>query len=128
MHSVRIPSVLPVLRCSFIRSCAAECRLSRSDVPWSCAIELHFITDKNGQSLGQARNEAFGDTIFDKSAVEDRIRRAQRVILNLPQQATPQLLGRPHGGYNGDFVLDQVHLPPDQWARGRNPFIRGLTG
>ncbi|KAJ7814534.1 P-loop containing nucleoside triphosphate hydrolase protein [Mycena olivaceomarginata] len=34
-----------------------------------CTIELHFITDKNGQSLGQARNETFGDTIFDKSAV-----------------------------------------------------------
>ncbi|KAJ7831451.1 P-loop containing nucleoside triphosphate hydrolase protein [Mycena olivaceomarginata] len=62
--------------------CPTECRLSRSDTPWSCTIELHFITDKNGQSLGQARNETFGDTIFDKSAVEDRIRRAQRAILN----------------------------------------------
>ncbi|KAJ7841621.1 P-loop containing nucleoside triphosphate hydrolase protein [Mycena olivaceomarginata] len=62
--------------------CPTECRLSRSDAPWSCTIELHFITDKNGQSLGQARNETFGDTIFDKSAVEDRIRRAQRAILN----------------------------------------------
>jgi hypothetical protein len=65
-----------------IHSCPTECRLSRSDAPWSCTIELHFITDKNGQSLGQARNETFGDTIFDKSAVEDRIRRAQRAILN----------------------------------------------
>jgi hypothetical protein len=63
-------------------SCPTECRLSRSDSPWKCTVELHFITDKNGQSLGQPRNEAFGDPIFDKSEVEDRIRRAQRAILN----------------------------------------------
>ncbi|KAF7366190.1 hypothetical protein MVEN_00496000 [Mycena venus] len=62
--------------------CPTECRLSRSDAPWSCTVELRFITDKKGQPLGQARNETFGDTIFDKSAVEDRIRRAQRAILN----------------------------------------------
>ncbi|EAU91841.2 myxovirus resistance 1 [Coprinopsis cinerea okayama7 len=35
-----------------------------------------------GQLLGQARNEAFGPTIFDKSEVEHRIRRAQLAILN----------------------------------------------
>ncbi|KAJ7119698.1 P-loop containing nucleoside triphosphate hydrolase protein [Mycena epipterygia] len=62
--------------------CPTECRLSRSDAPWKCTVELRFITDKNGQTLGQARNEAFGDPIFDKSEVEDRIRRAQRAILN----------------------------------------------
>ncbi|KAJ6564724.1 P-loop containing nucleoside triphosphate hydrolase protein [Mycena capillaripes] len=59
-----------------------ECRLSRSDTPWSCTVELRFITDKKGQPLGQARNEPFGEPIFDKSEVEDRIRRAQRAILN----------------------------------------------
>ncbi|KAJ7813927.1 P-loop containing nucleoside triphosphate hydrolase protein [Mycena olivaceomarginata] len=62
--------------------CPTECRLSRSDSPWRCTVDLHFITDKNGQSLGQARNEGFGEPIFDKSGVEDRIRRAQRAILN----------------------------------------------
>jgi energy-coupling factor transporter ATP-binding protein EcfA2 len=62
--------------------CPTECRLSRSDAPWKCTVELHFITDKNGQSLGQSRNEPFGEPIFDKSEVEDRIRRAQRAILN----------------------------------------------
>jgi hypothetical protein len=39
-------------------------------------VELRFITDKKGQPLGQAHNEPFGDTITDKSLVEDRIRRA----------------------------------------------------
>jgi hypothetical protein len=39
-------------------------------------VELRFITDKKRQPLGQARNEPFGDTITDKSLVEDRIRRA----------------------------------------------------
>ncbi|KAF8143506.1 P-loop containing nucleoside triphosphate hydrolase protein, partial [Mycena galopus ATCC 62051] len=62
--------------------CPTECRLSYSDAPWKCTVELRFITDKNGQSLGQPRNEPFGDPIFDKAEVEDRIRRAQRAILN----------------------------------------------
>ncbi|KAJ7866123.1 P-loop containing nucleoside triphosphate hydrolase protein [Mycena leptocephala] len=57
--------------------CPTKCRLSRSDAPWSCTVELRFITDKKGQPLGQARNEPFGDTITGKSLVEDRIRRAQ---------------------------------------------------
>ncbi|KAK7043329.1 P-loop containing nucleoside triphosphate hydrolase protein [Favolaschia claudopus] len=67
--------------------CPTECRLARSDNPWSCVVELHSITDKNGEALGQSRNEAFGDPIFDKSEVEDRIRRAQRAILNPSKSA-----------------------------------------
>ncbi|KAJ6458250.1 P-loop containing nucleoside triphosphate hydrolase protein [Mycena sanguinolenta] len=62
--------------------CPTECRLSRSDAPWKCTVELRIITDKKGQPLGQARTEAFGEPIADKAAVEDRIRRAQRAILN----------------------------------------------
>ncbi|KAJ6598572.1 P-loop containing nucleoside triphosphate hydrolase protein [Mycena sp. CBHHK59/15] len=62
--------------------CPTQCRLSRSDDPWKCTVELCIITDANGQTLGQARNEQFGDPIYDKSEVEDRIRRAQRAILN----------------------------------------------
>ncbi|KAJ7900734.1 P-loop containing nucleoside triphosphate hydrolase protein [Mycena olivaceomarginata] len=62
--------------------CPTECRLSRADTPWQCVVELRFITDKNGQPLGPPRNERFGDVILDKSEVEDRIRRAQRAILN----------------------------------------------
>lgn len=32
--------------------------------------------------LGQARNQQFGKVIYDKDLVEERIRRAQRAILN----------------------------------------------
>ncbi|KAJ7653846.1 P-loop containing nucleoside triphosphate hydrolase protein [Mycena rosella] len=71
--------------------CPTECRLSHSDTPWKCTVELRFITDKSGQTLGQPRTEAFGDPIFDKSEVEDRIRRAQRAILN-PSKPTREFL------------------------------------
>lgn len=45
-------------------------------------MSLRFTTDDYGQPLGQARNEPFGEPIFDKAKVEERIRRAQRAILN----------------------------------------------
>lgn len=43
---------------------------------------MRFINDRNGQPLGQARNEPFGPVIYDKAEVEERIRRAQTAILN----------------------------------------------
>jgi hypothetical protein len=45
-------------------------------------VSLHFTTDAKDQALGRARNEDFGDPIYDKTEVEERIRRAQRAILN----------------------------------------------
>lgn len=62
--------------------CPTECRLSHSQNSWKCIVSLRFITDEKGQPLGQARNEKFGSIITDKVEVEDRIRRAQRAILN----------------------------------------------
>lgn len=62
--------------------CPTECRLARSDNPWQCVVSLRFITDEHGQTLGQARNQIFGGVIYNKSDVEDRIRRAQKAILN----------------------------------------------
>ncbi|TFK45126.1 P-loop containing nucleoside triphosphate hydrolase protein [Crucibulum laeve] len=73
--------------------CPTECRLSRSNGPWQCIIALRFITDSKGQVLGQARNEMFGPTIFDKAQVEERIRRAQRAILNPAKLAKDFLTG-----------------------------------
>jgi hypothetical protein len=52
------------------------------DAPWQCVVSLRFTTDSAGQPLGQARNEQFGDIIYDKAKVEERIRRAQRAILS----------------------------------------------
>ncbi|KAF8805211.1 hypothetical protein BYT27DRAFT_7258317 [Phlegmacium glaucopus] len=62
--------------------CPTECRLSRSETSWQCVVSLRFITDAQAQLLGQARNENFGSIIYDQSQVEERIRRAQRAILN----------------------------------------------
>lgn len=63
-------------------SCPTECRLSSSNEDWECIVSLRFTTDNLGQPLGQARNEQFGETIYHKDEVEERIRRAQRAILN----------------------------------------------
>ncbi|KAL1739056.1 P-loop containing nucleoside triphosphate hydrolase protein, partial [Schizophyllum fasciatum] len=62
--------------------CPTECRLARADGRWKCYVALRFTVDENGQALGQARTVAFGDVIHDKADVEDRLRRAQRAILN----------------------------------------------
>jgi hypothetical protein len=54
-------------------------------------VHLRFTTDANGTPLGQTRNEVFGSTIYEKSEVEERIRRAQRAILN-PGKPAKQFL------------------------------------
>ncbi|KAL4066183.1 P-loop containing nucleoside triphosphate hydrolase protein [Scleroderma citrinum] len=61
--------------------CPTECKLTRSDTPWSCVVKLHFHTDIRGEAI-PPRIESFGDAMSDKSEVEERIRRAQRAILN----------------------------------------------
>ncbi|ESK87720.1 hypothetical protein Moror_1821 [Moniliophthora roreri MCA 2997] len=62
--------------------CPTEIRLKHSNEPWECRVSLRFISDSSGQKLGQALVEPFGEVIRDKREVEDRIRRAQRAILN----------------------------------------------
>ena len=47
-----------------------------------CKVSLRFVVDGNGTPLKQVRNEPFGEPIHDRSEVEDRIRQAQRAILN----------------------------------------------
>ncbi|KIK81251.1 hypothetical protein PAXRUDRAFT_832978 [Paxillus rubicundulus Ve08.2h10] len=61
--------------------CPTECKLSHSDSPWKCIVKLHFSTNPKGASI-PVRLVPFGDPITSKSLVEDRIRRAQRAILN----------------------------------------------
>ncbi|KAI0705266.1 P-loop containing nucleoside triphosphate hydrolase protein [Cerioporus squamosus] len=62
--------------------CPTECRLTYSEERWQCIVSLHILTDERGRPLGHPRNDRFGDIIYDKTEVEDRIRRAQRAILN----------------------------------------------
>jgi hypothetical protein len=59
--------------------CPTECFLSYADEPWRCVVSLRFIGD---ESSGNVRNISFGDPIFAKADVTERIRRAQRAILN----------------------------------------------
>ncbi|KAI5982232.1 P-loop containing nucleoside triphosphate hydrolase protein [Pisolithus albus] len=61
--------------------CPTECKLTQADSPWACVVKLHFITDERGSPI-KATNIPFGDPIFNKAHVEERIRRAQRAILN----------------------------------------------
>ena len=55
--------------------------------------------DAAGIPLGQARNEQFGEVIYDKSQVEERIRRAQRAILN-PHKPTESFLTNPEADFS----------------------------
>ncbi|KAJ3508089.1 hypothetical protein NLJ89_g5947 [Agrocybe chaxingu] len=84
---------------------------TRSDGPWKCIVSLRFITDAFGQPLGQARNEVFGGVIYDKSKVEDRIRRAQKAILN-PQRPYKDFLDDDEGEYDTElsFSMNCVSL------------------
>lgn len=63
-------------------SCPTECRLIYSDEPWRCIVSLRFISDEYGTPLNDICVEQFGDPIFTRTDVTDRIRRAQRAILN----------------------------------------------
>ncbi|KAI1782260.1 P-loop containing nucleoside triphosphate hydrolase protein [Ganoderma leucocontextum] len=62
--------------------CPLECRLRRTQGAWKCSVWLQFIFDKNGRPLGRARNEQFGDDMYDEDEVQERIERAHRAILN----------------------------------------------
>ncbi|KAG2338315.1 hypothetical protein BDR05DRAFT_893920 [Suillus weaverae] len=61
--------------------CPTECKLSRSEDAWKCLVKLHITTGPSGQPCDVV-NIPFGSLITDKADVEDRIRRAQRAILN----------------------------------------------
>ena len=61
--------------------CPTECKLSHSNSSWKCLVKLHFSTDASGVPV-PVKVVPFGGPITDKSLVEDRIRRAQRAILN----------------------------------------------
>lgn len=61
--------------------CPTECKLSHSEAAWKCLVKLHITTGPSGQPCDVV-NIPFGPPITDKADVEDRIRRAQRAILN----------------------------------------------
>ncbi|KAF8586089.1 hypothetical protein K439DRAFT_1632008 [Ramaria rubella] len=62
--------------------CPTECRLVNSTDPWLCIVTLRFTTDESGHPYQSARNIPFGTHIKNPKDVEERLRRAQRAILN----------------------------------------------
>jgi hypothetical protein len=62
--------------------CPTECQLSRSSEPWRCVVSLRLVKAADDSVLPQPDILDFGDPIFDKSLVTERIRRAQFAILN----------------------------------------------
>ena len=91
VQGISIPSpTFLLIQLSHTR-CPTECKLTRADASWSCAVKLHFHTDVHGDSV-PLRVENFGDAISDKAEVEERIRRAQRAILN-PSTSPSVFLG-----------------------------------
>ncbi|KAH9032594.1 P-loop containing nucleoside triphosphate hydrolase protein [Lactarius pseudohatsudake] len=62
--------------------CPTECQLSHSSEPWRCVVSLRRVTDAEGKALSQPQKIDFGDPIFEKPLVTERIRRAQCAILN----------------------------------------------
>ncbi len=56
-----------------------------------CVVSLRMVTDENGVDLPQPYRVEFGDPIFDKPLVTERIRRAQYAILN-PNTPTRRFL------------------------------------
>ncbi|KAJ7032332.1 P-loop containing nucleoside triphosphate hydrolase protein [Mycena alexandri] len=61
--------------------CPFECRMS-SAPEWSCRISIRREFDNTGKHLREVSEEAFGDPIKDKDAVELMLRRAQLVALD----------------------------------------------
>ncbi|KAG8920245.1 hypothetical protein FRC02_001037 [Tulasnella sp. 418] len=60
--------------------CPMECRLEKAPT-WSCKVTLRFRVDELNRPLNVHSDHPFGDTIYDKQEVEDRLRQAQRAIL-----------------------------------------------
>lgn len=85
--------------------CPTECRLTHSDTPWTCSVKLHFPDQS-----ANARVVPFGDPIFSKADVEERIRRAQRAILNPSMGHKTFLEGTDVGENESSFSRNYVSL------------------
>ncbi|RUS26006.1 P-loop containing nucleoside triphosphate hydrolase protein [Jimgerdemannia flammicorona] len=63
--------------------CPMELRLVKTSAPWSCQVKIRWeYHDTENRKLESIHEVAFGDVIFDIHDVEDRVRRAQRAVLN----------------------------------------------
>jgi hypothetical protein len=74
--------------------CPTECQLTRSSKPWRCIVSLRKVTNEKGVPLPRPCRIEFGEPIFAKHLVTERICRAQRAILN-PDTPTNNFLEAP---------------------------------
>ena len=58
-----------------------ECRLTHSTREWQCQVLIRRETDEHGSKIS-AREEPFGEVIYDKAELEEMLRRAQLAVLN----------------------------------------------
>ncbi|PBK61230.1 hypothetical protein ARMSODRAFT_1089911 [Armillaria solidipes] len=83
--------------------CPTECRLLYSSAPWKCVVSLRMA-----DAHGKPDMKQFGDAIYDKSQVEERLRRAQRAILN-PKEPMKDFLD----GADKDLAKNQLTFSSD---------------
>ncbi|KAL0955560.1 hypothetical protein HGRIS_001801 [Hohenbuehelia grisea] len=62
--------------------CPTECQLRTASSPWTCTVVLRCTKDLHGEVMGEPLMIPFGSPIMSKDKVEERIRRAQRAILD----------------------------------------------
>lgn len=119
MEQIRVPR--QVGTCT---RCPMEVVLSHVDVddaPWRCQITLRLTHDRNGLHLGEPETIPFGDVMTDSNVVEDRLKRAQAAILELPfsndQSVEPFLASdyqppaKPRLDFSRNVVRLDVHGP-----------------
>jgi len=59
-----------------------EVVLSYSETAWICQISLRIMYDSVGESLAEPQVLKFGESMTDASEVENRLRQAQKAVLN----------------------------------------------
>ena len=65
-------------------------------------MSLRFTVDEHDRPLPKTKNVIFGETLKDKSKVEERIRRAQYAILN-PRRDSLSFLNAPVSSLANDL-------------------------
>ena len=87
--------------------CPTECQLSHSDSLWTCTVSLQLNSAADGSALANPQKVQFGPPITEKSEVTERIRRAQRAILN-PSQPPDIFLSGADPGYEAPFSPNRI--------------------
>lgn len=59
-----------------------ECHLHQQNQPWRCKVSLRRGSDSDGLPITDIQEVQFGDIIHEAVDLEDRLRRAQKAILN----------------------------------------------